>query len=49
MVDRLVHHAEIINLKGDSYLSNTAARRSPTNDQTVQDSTVANRSGFGRR
>jgi hypothetical protein len=36
MVERLVHHAEIINLKGDSYPLKTAARRSPANDQTVQ-------------
>jgi hypothetical protein len=29
MVDRLVHHAEILSLKGDSYVSKTAASGAP--------------------
>jgi hypothetical protein len=45
MVERLVHHAEIINLKATATRSKTAARRSPANDQTVQISTAANRPG----
>jgi DNA replication protein DnaC len=49
MVDRPVHHAEIINLKATATGSKTAARRSPANDQTVQNSIAANRPGFNRR
>ena len=35
MIDRLVHHAEVINLKGDSYrLKDRDLGRVPTDDPT---------------
>ena len=36
MIDRLVHHAEVVNLKGDSYrLKDRDLGRMPTNDDSV--------------
>jgi DNA replication protein DnaC len=49
MVDRLVHHAEIINLKGDSYRLKHRKEATTSSNLTAQLSTVDNCATFGRR